>query len=97
VKRCLHRVVKVSWIDAEEEAGWNEYKKKPSWVIHTIGYLVELPKRKTDFMVLANSHLPDTNSWGGLNRIPKGMILSVETVLKSVRCGEEYDASSGYT
>ena len=95
MRRCLHQIVQVAWIDAEEEAGWHEHKQKIPWVIHTIGYLVELPKRKTDFIVLANSHLPDTNTWGGLNRIPKGMILSVKTILKNVQCGEECGANSG--
>jgi hypothetical protein len=87
----------VSWVDADEESGWQNYLKKPAWVIHTIGYLVERPKVKTDFIVLANSHLPDTGCWSGINRIPKGMIVSIKTLLKNIPCGESYESDTGNT
>ena len=86
--KCLHRIVSVAWIDADEDSGWQTYNKKSAWIIKTIGYLIEMPKKKTDFIVLANSHLPDANEWSGTTRIPKGMVLSVETLMKSVSCGE---------
>jgi hypothetical protein len=95
VKRCCHRLVIASWIDADEEGGWSHYKEKPSWIIHTVGFVVATPRKKTDFLVLANSHLPDTDSWSGLSRIPKGMLLSVETIRKNVHCGEFYDSNTG--
>jgi len=86
--KCRHRIVSVAWVDADEDSGWQTYNKKSAWIINTIGYLIEMPKKKTDFIVLANSHLPDTNEWSGTTRIPKGMVLSVETLMKSVSCGE---------
>jgi len=86
-KRCTHRLIRCRWIDAEESSGWEEYKKEKSWVIHTIGFLVDSPKKKTDFLVLANSHLPDTDEWSGLTRIPKGMILGVDTLIRGMPCG----------
>lgn len=90
---CKHSVVRVSWIDADNVAGWQEFKDEAPWVIHTIGYLVSSGKKKTDFVVLADSHLPDTDQWGGLNRIPKGMVLSIDTLLESVPCGRKYENS----
>ena len=88
---CRHTIISVQWIDAEENCGWETYKKKDPWVISTVGYLIELPKNKAEFIVLGNSHLPDTNQWSGVTRIPKGMILSVETISKGVSCGEQYE------
>ena len=93
--KCLHDIVKVSWIDADEESGWQEYNKEAAWVIHTIGFLVEKPKLKTDFVVLANSHLPDTGVWSGLCRIPRGMVLSITTVVKNTPCGGAIDENTG--
>lgn len=93
--KCVHDLVMVSWIDADEESGWQKYEKKPTWVIHTVGYLVERPKTKTDFVVLANSHLPDSGCWSGINRIPRGMIMSIKTLIKGVSCGEFYESNSG--
>lgn len=90
---CKHSVVRVSWIDAENSAGWQEFKDEAPWVIHTIGYLVSSGKKKTDFIVLADSHLPDTDQWGGLNRIPMGMVLGIDTLLESVPCGRKYENS----
>ena len=95
MKQCLHDLVSVSWIDADEESGWATYTKKPAWVIHSVGYLVERPKLKNDFVVLANSHLPDTGCWSGLSRIPRGMILSITTLLKKIPCGGEINENSG--
>jgi len=86
-KKCLHRIVRVSWIDAEESSGWSEHTEEAPWIIYSIGYLVSMPKRKTGFVVLANSHLPDVSQWSGLSRIPKGMVLSVETLMHKVPCG----------
>jgi hypothetical protein len=88
---CRHSVVRVSWIDADDSAGWQELKKEPTWVIHTVGYLVSSGKKKTDFVVLADSHLPDLDQWGGLNRIPVGMVLGIETLVESVPCGQIYE------
>jgi hypothetical protein len=98
---CTHDLVKVGWVDADETSGWTnleDYKKKnPSWIIHTVGYLVEKPSKKTDFYILANSHLPDTGVWGGLNRIPKGMVVSVEVLLKKIPCGETVDQDTSHS
>jgi len=88
---CLHSVVRVSWIDADNVSGWTEFKEEAPWVIHTIGYLVSSGKKKTDFVVLADSHLPDTDQWGGLNRIPMGMVLAIDPLLESVPCGRKYE------
>jgi len=85
--KCSHKILRCSWIDADEDSGWTTYEKKAPWVVNTIGYLVELPKKKSDFLVLANSHLPDQNHWSGLTRIPKGMILGIETLLTAAPCG----------
>lgn len=93
--KCTHDIVKVSWVDADEESGWQMYNRRAAWVIHTIGYLVERPKKKTDFAVLANSHLPDTGCWSGLVRIPRGMILSITTLIKNAPCGGEINENFG--
>ena len=85
--KCRHKIVSVAWIDADESSGWEKYKKESPWIINTIGYLVELPKKKNDYIVLANSHLPETESWSGLNRIPKGMVIEVKTLLTTAECG----------
>jgi hypothetical protein len=91
--KCRHIVVAVYWIDADEDSGWQTYTNKSAWIIKTIGYLIAMPKKKTDFIVLGNSHLPDTDQWSGVTRIPKGMVLSVETLVKNVLCGETNEDS----
>ena len=85
--KCSHDIIRVEWIDADEKAGWEVYEKKPARVIYTIGYLIEKPKTKGEFLVLANSHLPDEDEWSGLSRIPKGMILGMETLITAAPCG----------
>lgn len=90
---CNHALVRVSWIDADHTAGWQELKKEKPWIIYTVGYLVSSGKKKTDFVVLADSHLPDTDHWGGLNRIPMGMVLGIETLVESIPCGRTYEDS----
>lgn len=97
MKKCLHDIVRVHWVDADEESGWQTYTKKEPFVIHTIGYLVEKPKTKYEFIVLANSHLPDVDTWSGLNRIPKGMVLRVETLFRNVPCGKDFNANTCHT
>lgn len=92
---CNHQVVRVSWIDADQHSGWHDLKdvNKKAWVINTVGYLVSSGKKKTDFVVLADSHLPDTDQWGGLNRIPMGMVISIETLVESAPCGQFHEDS----
>jgi hypothetical protein len=101
LKKCFHRICKIEWIDADEKSGWLEYGSKEEsespWVIYTIGYLVTIPKTKKGFYVLANSHLPDTNQWSGITRIPKGMVLSFETLMSRVPCGKLLDENSSNT
>jgi len=99
LKKCFHRICKIEWIDADEKSGWHEYKEESDlpWVIYTIGYLVSIPKTKKGFYVLANSHLPDTNQWSGITRIPKGMVISLNTLMKRVPCGKLLDENSSNT
>ena len=99
MKKCFHRICKIEWIDADEKSGWHEYKEESDlpWVIYTIGYLVSIPKTKKGFYVLANSHLPDTNQWSGITRIPKGMVISLNTLMKRVPCGKLLDENSSNT
>lgn len=99
MKKCFHRICKIEWIDADEKSGWHEYKEESDlpWVIYTIGYLVTIPKTKKGFYVLANSHLPDTNQWSGITRIPKGMVISLETLMKRVPCGKLLDENPSNT
>ena len=96
-RKRLLRLVRVAWIDADENSGWQEYKRDPAWVIYTVRYLVERPKRKTDFMVLANSYLPETDTWSGISRIPKGMIISTETLLNKMPPGYTLGNSTNNT
>ena len=91
--KCRHSIISVRWIDSAEASVWQGYSDKPAWVIRTVGYLIALPKKKTDFIVLGNSHLPDTDQWSGVTRIPKGMGLSVDTLMKNVSCGETNEDS----
>ena len=95
-KKCLHRLVRVHWVDADEASGWREVTKDqdPTWIIYTVGYLVSMPKRKTDFVVLANSHLPDVGQWSGISRIPKGMVLEIETLMSKIPCGTYEDTGN---
>ena len=95
-KKCLHRLVRVHWVDADEDSGWREVTKDqdPTWIIYTVGYLVSMPKRKTDFVVLANSHLPDVGQWSGISRIPKGMVLETETLMSKIPCGTYEDTGN---
>jgi hypothetical protein len=86
-KKRLLRLIRCAWIDADEDSGWREYTRDSAWVIYTVGYLVESPKRKTDFLVLANSYLPETGTWSGISRIPKGMIISIETLINKMPPG----------
>jgi len=88
---CRHSVVRVSWIDAEQFSGWSTLKDETPWVVFTVGYLISSGKKKTDFVVLADSHLPDTDQYGGLNKIPKGMVLEIETLVEAVPCGHFYE------
>ena len=41
--------------------------------------------------------LADTGCWSGLNRIPRGMIMSITTLLKKIPCGGEISENSGNT
>lgn len=86
---CRHDLIIVSWIDAEEEAGWNVLEEEPSWIIKTVGFLISKGRKRTDFIVMANSHLPwgDDETYSGITRIPMGMVLDVEVVAKKVSCG----------
>jgi len=96
MKKCLHRLVRVKWIDADEDSGWQEMPKDhdPTWIIYSVGYLVSMPKRKTGFVVLANSHLPDVGQWSGISRIPKGMVLGIETLMSKIPCGTYEDTGN---
>ena len=96
MKKCLHRLVRVKWIDADEDSGWQEMPKDhdPTWIIYSVGYLVSMPKRKTGFVVLANSHLPDVGQWSGISRIPKGMVLEIETLMSKIPCGTHEDTGN---
>ena len=88
-EKCRHDLIAVSWIDAEEEAGWTVLEEEPSWIIKTVGFLISKGRKRTDFIVMANSHLPwgDEETYSGLTRIPMGMVLDVEVVARKVSCG----------
>ncbi len=88
-ERCTHDVCIVSWMDAEEEAGWSELGDESPWIIKTIGFLVSKGRKRTDFIVMANSHLPwgDDESYSGITRIPLGMVIGVEVIARKVSCG----------
>lgn len=87
----------MSWIDADEESGWQSYGKTPAWLIITVGYLVDIPIKSTEFFVLANSHLPETGEWSGISRIPKGMVVDIKKIKKSMPCGRSLDEDFGDT
>ena len=74
------KLVEIHWIDAEGHAGWsqdNPDDDKPI-VIKTYGLLV---RRTKQWIIHADTYLPDTKEWGGKGKIPAGMVKKVKHLM----------------
>jgi len=74
------KLVEIHWIDAEAEAGWSEddpAKDKPT-ILKTYGLLVRKTK---DWVIHADTYIPETKVWGGKGKIPAGMVKKVKTLM----------------
>ena len=72
------KLVEISWLDADGEAGWSKYNPKEKLVlVKTFGILVD----KTDQVVVhADSFCHESGMWSGLGRIPRGMVKKIRII-----------------
>lgn len=79
MKKKKIQLVLISWVDAEESAGWSDHRPEDEEVLilHTVGLLV---KKTKDWVIHANTYLPDTKLWGGKGKIPRGMVKSIRVI-----------------
>lgn len=73
------KLVEISWIDAEQSSGWShdDPKDDKPIIIKTYGLLVRKTK---DWVIHADSYLPDTKTWGGRGKIPTGMVRKIKVI-----------------
>ncbi len=91
-KPITYDIVEVVWIDAEEhgEVGWNDLKeqlthaKKPCPTMTTVGYLVYDGKDHISLLSTIGNKECST-----LEKIPKGFIVSITTLVKKVNKKEK--------
>ena len=91
-KPITYDIVEVVWIDAEEhgDVGWNDLKeqlthaKKPCPTMTTVGYLVYDGKDHISLLSTIGNKECST-----LEKIPKGFIVSITTLVKKVNKKEK--------
>ena len=91
-KPKTYDIVEVVWIDAEEhgDVGWNDLKeqlshaKKPCPSMTTVGYLVYDGKDHISLLSTIGNKECST-----LEKIPKGFIVSITTLVKKVNKKEK--------
>lgn len=73
------KLIEIHWIDAETEAGWSydDPEKDNPVIIKTYGLLVRKTK---DWVIHADTYLPDTKAWGNKGKIPAGMVVKIKTI-----------------
>lgn len=73
-------LVKVSWVDADCDAGWHPHDPKADDIVeltHSYGLLVTLGE---NFVVISHCHNPDSNDWLSKHRIPNGMVMELKVI-----------------
>lgn len=75
-------IVWVIWDDAEGEAGWSEEPPAPlgPTLATTIGFLI---RNEESYVLIADSYFEGSKTIGGTNKIPRGMIVSMQEVILS--------------
>jgi len=76
-KKEFLEVVRVSWLDADHEAGWADYKKDKITPTISFGVLVHYDE---DVLVMSHVHKGKDGQWLGLHRIPSDMVVKVEVI-----------------
>jgi len=73
------KLVCVEWVDAEADAGWSrdDPKDDKPMVLKTFGLLVRKTK---DWVIHADTYLPDTKMWGSKGKIPTGMVRKIRVI-----------------
>jgi hypothetical protein len=82
--KCSHPLIRVSWVDVDQTAGWSEHKRDQARnnLIYSYGLLVD---KDEDYLYIADTHMSG-DVWGGLSRFPLGCVHKVETMIKGVPC-----------
>lgn len=75
------KLIEVTWLDAEGEAGWfedkNQYDKETK-EYKSYGLLVRKTKH---WIILASTKCPHTkNGWSDCQKIPRGMVIAIREV-----------------
>jgi len=81
----MHRLVEVTWVDAEEygEVGWNDlksikrYAKKPCPTMRTVGYVVHQSAKHISLVSTLGEKECST-----LEKIPTQFIISIDELTK---------------
>jgi hypothetical protein len=75
MKTRKFKLVEISWVDAEAEAGWTEDDPhKAPVVFKSYGILV---RQDAAYVVHASTFDPETNRWSERSKIPAGMVVGV--------------------
>jgi len=75
------KLVEITWLDADGESGWSEYKPEQKLVlVKTYGLLINTDWRKKDHIAHADSYCSESKMWSGIGRIPKSMVKKVRTI-----------------
>jgi hypothetical protein len=73
--------VRVTWLDADCEAGWVAHSDEEiTEFLESYGLFVSLGPK---FLTLSFCHNEEADDWLGKHRIPKGMIQTVEVLTET--------------
>ena len=78
------------WHDAHSVTDiWSELKdiSDEPCVVRTIGWLLEDAKK--DHVVVAQSHIGETDEYDGIMAIPSGMVVSMKTLVETFKSPSE--------
>ena len=78
-KPIKKKLVEIHWVDAEAEAGWSrdDPRDDKPVILKTYGLLVRKTK---DWVIHADTFIPDTGHWGGKGKIPVGMVKKIKVI-----------------
>lgn len=75
-------ILHIEWLDSETDHGWQviaEIEQNELGLTHSTGFLI---RESEQFLLIAHSYDPDTESANGLMTIPKGAIKARRTLCR---------------
>ena len=93
-EQCTHKLVAITWLDADCSAGWQEVEKDSS-PEHLVSYGL-LADEDENFITLTFTHNRSGDDYLALHRVPKSMIHEVRVIKSDAPCSvchEEHDAN----